>query len=81
MADDAVTQAGPTCPLSDDGLFDAITESGMFPSHRRREQGKALALAVVAAERARLREVFVRIGSEGDFDEACQTVDANQRRA
>jgi len=75
---DAVPQDGPTCPLSVVQMIDAI-QANPHLSH-----GEAVAIAAVAAERARLREVY-RAGhgdhAAAQFDLACAIVDGTARDA
>ena len=76
MADDAVTHNGPTCPL------DPLDVEDIYLG--RSDGGEGLlvvALAVVAAERARLREAIKDFAAECEFDNACAQVDATTRRA
>ncbi len=77
---DAVTHNGPTCPL------DPLDVEDIYLG--RSDGGEGLlvvALAVVAAERARLREAFRALYGEfgplGLLDAACERVDAAARRA
>lgn len=84
--DDAVTQDGPTCPLSEETLIEMYRGTeGAFLLPDLHET----VLAVVAAERARLREEMA-VGWVSDemadrvlraFDRACREVDAAARRA
>lgn len=81
MAD--VPHAGPTCPLSDEEISRAFWETNKGPDWDTNSR-RAVALAVVAAERARLREVYR--GGHGDhaaaqFDLACAIVDGTARDA
>lgn len=78
---DAVPQAGPTCPLSDEEIQQTYWEERRGPDWDRNSR-RAIALAVVAAERARLREWFRRVlGDSSHFDIACREVDATTRRS
>jgi len=89
---DAVPQAGPTCPLSPEALR-AENESWFRNESTNSESPRlvAVALLVVAAERARLRGALEQVTQGSDaawarhavrsFDEACEYVDATTRRA
>lgn len=79
---DAVPQAGPTCPLSPEALR-AENESWFRNESTNSESPRlvAVALLVVAAERARLREAIKDFAAECEFDNACAQVDDTTRRA
>lgn len=84
-----VPQAGPTCPLSDEEIQQTYWEERRGPDWDRNSR-RAIALAVVAADRARLRAYFVEQSQRDDeyngdalacFDSACVVIDATTRRA
>jgi len=89
-----VPQDGPTCPLTDRELR-AVIAAHVSRVTRHVANGNTTAqevgIAVVAAERARLRGALEQVTQGSDaawarhavrsFDEACEYVDATTRRA